>query len=228
VIIAQFVAAVILGYLLGSIPFGLLVARRAARVDIREHGSQKTGATNVLRTAGKKAAVLVLALDVLKGVLAVIFAQLIIGDSYLVIGGFTLGKPVAQSLAAMAAMTGHIWPVFLRFRGGRGVATFIGGLLAMCPLVAACGTVVFVLGAGLTRYVSLGSIAGAVATYAILVPLTILNDTPVVYLGYALLGTVIIAVMHRDNIARLIAGKERRLGEKAGSPDSPASPESVG
>jgi len=79
VIIAQFVATVILGYLLGSIPFGLLVARRTARVDIREHGSQKTGATNVLRTAGKKAAVLVLALDVLKGVLAVIFAQLIIG-----------------------------------------------------------------------------------------------------------------------------------------------------
>jgi len=128
----------------------------------------------------------------------------------------------------MAAMAGHIWPVFLKFRGGRGVATFIGGLLAMCPLVAACGTVVFILGAGLTRYVSLGSIAGAVATYAILVPLTILNDTPVVYLGYALLGTVIIAVMHRDNIARLIAGKERRLGEKAGSPDSPASPEGVG
>jgi glycerol-3-phosphate acyltransferase PlsY len=228
VIIIQFVAAVILGYLLGSIPFGLFVARRMAKVDIREHGSQKTGATNVLRTAGKKAAGLVLALDILKGALAVIFARLIIGDSYLVAGGLTLGKPFVQGLAALAAVAGHIWPVFLKFRGGRGVATFIGGLVAMCPLVAVCGAVVFVIGAGLTRYVSLGSIAGAVATYAILVPLTILNDSPVEYLGYALLGTIIIAIMHRDNIARLIAGKERRLGQKARGPDSPASPESVG
>lgn len=227
-IAAQFVAVVLFGYLLGSVPFGLLIARLTARVDIREHGSQRTGATNVLRTAGKKAAALVLALDILKGVLAVVFAGLIIGDSYLGVGGFALDRLLAQSLAALAAIVGHIWPVFLRFRGGRGVATFLGGMIALYPPVAIISILVFIIGVGLTRYVSLGSIAGAVAAYTILVPLTILNDFPVEYLGFALLGTIMIAVMHRDNIVRLVAGKERRLGEKVGNPDSPTSPESAG
>jgi glycerol-3-phosphate acyltransferase PlsY len=232
VIIAEFVAVVVLGYLLGSIPFGVLIAQRTAKVDVRQYGSGKIGATNVLRTVGKKAAAAVLALDVVKGVLAVIFAGLIVGDNYFVVGGFDLeGRLVAQSLAALAAIAGHIWPVFLKFRGGRGVATFLGGLLALYWLAAIIGVVVFVIGTGLTRYVSLGSIAGAVATYAILVPLTIINGSPIeylVYLGYALVGTIIIAVMHRDNIARLLSGKERKLGEKAKNPGSPASPESVG
>ena len=214
-IIAKFVAVVIVGYLLGSIPFGLLVGRQKARVDVRQQGSGRTGATNVLRTAGKKAAAMVAFLDIWKGVLAVVFAGLIVSKSYLVVGNFALGGLVAQVMAALAAIAGHNWPVFLRFRGGRGVATFFGGLIALCPVAAIFGGEILIIGAGLTRFVSLGSIAGAVGTYAILVPLTIMNGFPIEYLAYALIGTILIIVMHRDNIARLISGKEHKLGKKA-------------
>jgi glycerol-3-phosphate acyltransferase PlsY len=112
-------------------------------------------------------------------------------------------------------MAGHNWSVFLKFQGGRGVATFFGGLIALCPVAAIFGGQIFVIGAGLTKFASLGSIAGAVGTYAILVPLTIMNGFPIEYLAYALIGTIIIIVMHRGNIRRLISGKERKLGEKA-------------
>jgi len=210
-IIAEFTAVVIMGYLLGSIPFGVLVSRRSAKVDIKQHGSGKTGATNVLRAAGAKAALLVVILDLLKGVLAVVFAGLIVGGGYLVVGNFGLGALVAQVLAALAAMAGHNWPIFLKFKGGRGVATFFGGLVALCPPAALFGGEIFILGAGLTRFASLGSIAGAVGAYTILMPLTIMNGFPVEYLAYALIGTIIIIVMHRDNIKRLLAGNERKL-----------------
>ena len=213
-IIAEFVAVVIIGYLLGSIPFGVLIARRTGRVDIRQHGSGRMGATNVLRAAGKKAAAISACLDVLKGVLAVVFAGLIVGKSYLVVGDFALGMLVAQVLAALAAIIGHIWPVFLKFRGGRGMATFMGGLIALYPPAALFGGGVMIIGAGLTRYASLGSIAGVVATYTILVPLTIVGGLPIEYIAYAFIGTVLIIVMHRDNIARLISGTERKIGER--------------
>ncbi len=214
-IIAKFVTVVVLGYLLGSIPFGLLISRRQAKVDIRQYGSGKIGATNVLRTAGRKSALLVFVLDILKGVLAVVFAGLIVGSEYLVVGGIGFGSMVAQVLAALAAIVGHNWSVFLRFKGGRGVATFFGGLVALCPPAALIGGEIAIIGAGLTKFVSLGSIAGAVGSYAVLVPLTILGGFPLEYLFYALVGAIIILVMHRDNIARLLAGKERQLGEKA-------------
>jgi len=227
-IIAKFVAVVIIGYLLGSIPFGVLIGRRGSRVDVRQYGSGKTGATNVLRTAGKKTAILVASLDLSKGALAVVFAGLIVGRDYLVVGNFGLGMLIAQVLAALAAVAGHIWPVFLKFQGGRGVATFLGGLIVLCPAAALFGGEILIMSAVLTRFVSLGSIAGAVGTYAILVPLTIMNGFPIELLAYALIGTIIIVVMHRDNITRLISGKERKLGEKAENRDLPPSSESLG
>ncbi len=227
-IIAQYFAAVIVGYLLGSIPFGLLIAKRTAKVDIRQYGSGKTGMTNVLRTAGRKAAAIVVVLDASKGMLAVVFAGLIVGKSYLVVGDFGLGSLLAQVMAALAAMVGHNWSVFLRFRGGSGVATFFGGLIALFPMVALFGGGILILGAGLTGFVSLGSIAGVVGTYAILVPLTMLNSFPIEYLIYAILGTIMIIVMHRGNIVRLISGKERKLGEKAKGIDLPPSEEARG
>jgi glycerol-3-phosphate acyltransferase PlsY len=229
-IVAKFVAVVIIGYLLGSVPFGYLVARRQTKVDVRQYGSGKIGATNVLRIAGRKLAALVAIVDLLKGVLAVVFAGLIVGKGYLVVGDFGLGSLVAQVLAALAAIVGHNWSVFLRFRGGRGVATFFGGLIALCPPAAIFGGEIIITGALLTRYVSLGSIAGAVGSYAILVPLTIMNGFPIEYLFYALVGAIIIFVMHRDNIVRLLSGKERKLGEKAEKRDSPSSdhPEGAG
>ena len=208
-IAAKFIAVVVLGYLLGSIPFGLLIGKRIDKVDVRQHGSGKTGAA------------LVCSLDLLKGMLAVVFAGLIIDRGYLTIGGFGLGALVAQVLAALAAIAGHNWSIFLGFRGGRGVATFFGGLIALCPPAAIFGGEILIIGAGLTKFVSLGSIAGAVGTYAILVPLTIMNGFPIEYLVYTLIGTIIILVMHRGNIARLLSGKERKLGEKAKKEDSP-------
>jgi len=219
---AKFVAVVLIGYLLGSIPFGVLIARRRVKVDLRQHGSGKIGATNVLRTAGRKAAVTVATLDVLKGVLAVVIAGLVVDRGYLVVGNFALGALVAEVMAALAAIAGHNWSVFLRFRGGRGVATFFGGLIALCPPAAIFGGEVLIIGAGLTKFVSIGSIAGAVGAYAILVPLTIMNGFPIEYLAYALIGTIAIIVMHRDNIARLVSGKERRLGDKTETGNSPS------
>lgn len=222
-IVGRFIAAILIGYLLGSIPFGLLVGRRTAKVDIRQYGSGKIGATNVLRTAGRKAAGLVVGLDIAKGALAVVIAGLLVNKSYLIVGNLGLGMLAAQVSAALAAIAGHIWPIFLKFHGGRGVATFFGGLVALCPVVALFGGEVLIVGAGLTRFASLGSLAGAVGTYAILVPLTILDGFPAEFLFYTLAGTLILLYMHRDNIARLMSGRERRLGEKGEALNSPSS-----
>lgn len=227
VIIIKLVAVAVIGYLLGSIPIGYLLGRRHAKVDVRTQGSGKTGATNVLRTAGRKWAVTVAALDICKGALAVVIAGFIVGGDYLLVGdsGLWWVLTSAQVLAALAAVAGHIWPIFLKFKGGRGVATFFGGLVALCPVAALFGGEVLIIGAGLTRFVSLGSIAGAVGSYAILVPLTIFDHFPVEYLVYALIGATVILVMHRDNIRRLRTGKERKLGDKAET-TSPPTPKS--
>jgi glycerol-3-phosphate acyltransferase PlsY len=227
-IIAKFVIVVLIGYLLGSIPFGVLIARRRAKIDIRKHGSGNIGATNVLRTVGRKLGVIVAVFDILKGVLAVVIAGAIVGRDYLVVGNFALGVLIAQVMAALAAMAGHNWSVFLRFKGGRGVATFFGGLIGLYPPVAIFGGQVLVLGVGLSKFVSLGSIAGAVGTYAILVPLTIFNGFPIEYLAYAFIGTVVIIIKHRGNISRLMSGTERKFGEKVevvGDSPPPADPQ---
>ena len=215
-IAAKLIAVALIGYFMGAIPFGMLIARRSAKVDVTNHGSGKIGATNVLRVAGKKAAATVLLLDILKGFLPVMFAALIFNGEYVLTGGTSpLGlSRTAQVIAALAAIFGHKWSLFLHFRGGRGVATFFGGLLALCPAAALFGGEILLLGACLTRYASLGSISGAVAAYAILIPLTLLNGFPVEYLIYSLVGAVFIIVVHRDNISRLLMGTERRIGER--------------
>jgi len=213
VIIAMFVGVALMGYLLGSIPFGVIIGRRSAKVDVRQFGSGSMGATNVLRVAGKKAAALVTILDLSKGILAVVFAGLIFSGDYLMVS--------AQVVAALAAVAGHNWPGFLKFKGGRGVATFFGGLFALCLPAALFGGGVLIIAAVLTRYVSLGSIAGALGTCAILVPLTIIKGFPIEYLVYTLIGATFIIVMHRDNIARLISGTERKIGGKIERKDSP-------
>jgi glycerol-3-phosphate acyltransferase PlsY len=214
-LIGKFILVALIGYLLGSIPFGLIVARRKAKIDIRQYGSGKIGGTNVLRTMGRKAFLMVAALDILKGALAVVFAGLIIGQEFIVVGNSGLGLLFAQVIAALAAVVGHIWPIFVKFKGGRGVATFIGGLIALCPAVGLFGGEALIIGAGLSGFASLGSIIGVVGAYAILVPLTIVYGFPVEYMGYVLAGTLLIIFVHRGNIKRLLSGKERRLNQKA-------------
>lgn len=215
-LIAKFLLVAFVGYLLGSIPFGMIVGKHKAKIDIREYGSGKTGGTNVLRTLGKKAFILVASLDIAKGAFAVFIAGIIIGTDSLAIGEYGgLGLLFAQALAALAAVVGHIWPIFIKFKGGRGVATFIGGLIALCPIAGIFGGEALIITAGVTGFVSLGSIIGVVGAYAILIPLTIMYGFPLEYLMYVLLGTLLIIFMHRDNIKRLLSGKERKLGQKA-------------
>ncbi len=213
--IARYLASMIIGYLLGSIPFGLILAKKLADIDVREWGSGKVGATNVLRSAGRKVAILSGLCDILKGAAAVLLAGLIIGKTYVAIGSFGFGPLLGQVLAGLAAVAGHNWSIFLKFRGGSGVATFFGGWIALFPMVAILGGEILFLGAASTLFVSLGSIAGVVGTYAIVIPLTIVSGLPIEYLLYAFVGMGMIIYTHRANIVRLFNGKERKLGEKA-------------
>lgn len=223
--IAGYVAVVIIGYLLGSIPFGVLISRRSTGTDIRQVGSGKIGMTNVLRTAGKKAAALSLILDMVKGALAVILAELIFEGGHVVWYGEGLlwTTRVAQVLAALAAIGGHSWSVFLKFKGGRGVATFIGGLFAMCWPAAVVGGGIMIIVGYLSRYMSLGSISGAITAFIMLIALTILQPYHLAYVFYAMICAIFIFVMHRDNIMRLVTGTERRLGENIKAANSPSS-----
>lgn len=201
-VILAIVAAVV-GYLIGSIPTGLIVGRVYKNVDITRVGSQRTGATNVLRTLGPGAAAIVFLGDALKGVLAVVIAN-----------ALTNGDALAASLAALGAIVGHSYSVFIGFRGGRGVTPGLGALLVLAPVAAliavALGAVLIVL----TRYVSLGSIAGAASGGIVLCILALIGLEPRPYLLYGSVAAAFIIVSHRDNIARIASGTERRLGER--------------
>ena len=214
-LVGRYLAGMIIGYLLGSIPFGLILAKRLAGVDVREWGSGAIGATNVTRAAGLKIGILSGLLDFSKGAVAVIFAGLIIGKSYVMVGQFGFGPLFGQVLAGLAAVAGHSWSIFLKFHGGKSVAVFFGGLVALVWFVALFGGEVLALGATSTLFMSLGAIAGVVGTYAILIPLTIFYGWPIEYLLYAFVGTVIIVYQHRSNIVSLFKGIERKLGQRA-------------
>jgi glycerol-3-phosphate acyltransferase PlsY len=133
----------------------------------------------------------------------------------MMVGQFGFGPLLGQVLAGLSAVAGHNWSIFLKFRGGSGVAAFFGGWVALVPLVAVFGGEILFLGATTTLFMSLGSLAGVVGTYAILIPLTIVNGWPIEYLLYAAGGTAMIIYTHRGNIVRLFKGIERKLGERA-------------
>ncbi len=214
--VLKFLLVLAVCYLLGSIPNGVIVSKLAGKGDLRQWGSGKTGATNVLRTVGKKAAFLVMLLDMGKGALSVFVAGIMMQNDIIAIGSSNWALVnIARSTGAIAAIAGHDWPVFLGFKGGRGVSTFMGGLAALNPIVAMVAGLVFIIGAGITRYASFASIAGIIASAAILIPLTLFSDFPIEYLFYTLISGAVIIYMHRDNIQRLLAGTERKLGEKA-------------
>lgn len=211
----QIIGIVVLGYLLGSIPFGLLISRLRANKDVRRYGSGRTGMTNVLRTAGLKAAVMVGILDVGKGALAVFLAGPVMGAGTILMGSYQFGATEVAALAGLAAIAGHIWPVFLKFHGGRGVAVFFGGLLVFNYAVALIAAAIAIFVLWLFRFVSLASIVSMVLVYAVTVIFFIYTNVPFAQVVYALFGGVTIIIVHQDNIYRLVAGKERRLGEKA-------------
>jgi glycerol-3-phosphate acyltransferase PlsY len=210
----------LMGYLLGSIPFGVIISRKYSKKNLLQEGSGKIGMTNVLRTAGKKAAVISLLLDMGKGALAVALAGMVFGGKHAVTMDILPWKEFAKVMAAAAAIFGHSWSVFLKFKGGRGVATFMGGLAALYwPAAALGGICIFGLGFR-TKYMSLGSIIGAVAAFVMLMAFDILKIKffnpipPFEYVVFAMCGAIFIYVMHRDNILRLFNGTERKIGEK--------------
>ena len=200
----QYAAILPLAYLLGSLPWGYVILQWRQGVDIREFGSGRIGTTNVLRTAGGKVAALVLGLDLLKGVLAVILAREVIGTT------------TGEVAAGLLVLVGHNWPVFLQFRGGRGIAPGLGGLLVMAPYAALIGAVTFIPVTLLSRYVSLGSIIGVViACLSLLALAAFWGMYSALYTIYAFIGGAIIIWQHRDNIERLLKGTERRIGVPA-------------
>jgi len=212
--IAEFVAVVVIAYLLGSIPFGLIIGKLKSGVDIREHGSGKTGATNVMRTAGTKLGVLTIVLDVVKAGGAVMLATVIIdgGSGSLIIGGVSIyWQHVAQVAAGLAAIAGHNWPVFAKFKGGRGVTAYFGTLFAIFPPAGILGAEVVAITALRSRQMSKGSILGALAAWCLMIPLTIAYNFPPIYLAYGLVVIALLVYQHQDNIKRLRQGIERQL-----------------
>lgn len=186
---------IVLGYLTGSVPFAFLLARRVG-IDVRVAGSGNVGAANVLRTAGAWRGVVVMSLDVAKGVLAVLLA-------YVTNAGVTL-----TAFAAAAAVVGHIYPVWLRFHGGKGVAVAAGVFAVLTPAATGVAAALFLVIVSLTRYVSLGSIAATLA----LPPAAWLTGEPRAVVAAAAGTGALILFRHRGNIRRLRAGTERRMG----------------
>jgi glycerol-3-phosphate acyltransferase PlsY len=196
--------AAVIGYLLGAIPTGMVVARVYRNVDLTAHGSGRTGATNVLRTLGSGAAAVAFAGDFLKGVLAVAAVKFFIAPD----------NTWIEMVAAIAAVVGHSYSVFIRFKGGRGVVTGFGASLVAAPVLMLVAFGIGVLLVLLTRYVSLGSVVGAILGGLLLCGLAYAQADPAWALWGVLVGGFIV-VAHKDNIERLIAGKERKLGERA-------------
>jgi glycerol-3-phosphate acyltransferase PlsY len=189
--------AVAVAYLVGSIPFAFLLSRRRG-VDLRQVGSGNIGASNVLRTSGVQAAILAMVLDGVKGAAAVMLAQRLAAG------------PAVPVAAGLASVLGHIYPVWLRFRGGKGVATAAGVFAVLTPISLGVAGGVFVIAVWATRYISVGSLAGAVALAAAAVA----TDAPAVVALGAAVALVIILFRHRANVRRLRAGTERRIGQR--------------
>lgn len=190
-------AVVAFGYLAGSIPFAYLLARRRG-VDLRYTGSGNVGAANVLRTSGRVDAVLAACLDAGKGAVAVLVAQRLSSE------------PATPVAGGIASIVGHVYPVWLGFRGGKGVATAGGVFAVLTPAAVIIAAAVFVLAIGVTRYVSVGSMTAAIT----LAVTTAAFEVPAAVMVGAVIAAVIIIHRHRGNLARLRAGTERRVGQR--------------
>lgn len=199
------IAGIIVSYLVGAIPFGYLAGKTLRGVDVREYGSGNVGATNVLRVLGKGAGILVLLLDAGKGVVSVL-ALASLAQRW----GQALNPAALKALCGAAAIVGHDWPIFLRFRGGKGVATGIGVFVSLAPLWALVSLVLFLIAVFITKHVSVGSLVLA----ASLPVLMLIAREPGWYLGLGFFWLVSALYLHRGNIRRLLRGEEARIGQK--------------
>jgi glycerol-3-phosphate acyltransferase PlsY len=207
-IIVQVLGIVIIGYLLGSIPFGVIIGKMVRGIDVREHGSGSMGMTNVMRTVGAKAGLIVLILDLLKGSAAVALAWAIFcsePDSMVYWG---------QMAGGVAAVIGHSWPVYIGFRGGRGISTAFGAIMVVSWPIGLICLATFLLMVAIFKYISLGSISGATALVIAMVVSYMYDWEPVSYLAFALVVAPIVIFRHRANIKRLMSKTEPKIGQK--------------
>jgi len=203
--VVQALAAVVVSYLIGSLSFAVIVSRMMGLQDPRTYGSQNPGATNVLRSGSKAAAVLTLLLDAVKGWLPVFLVQRLPG----------MGLDAVIAACALAAFAGHVWPVFFRFKGGKGVATAAGVLFGVEPWLGLATMATWLIVAYFSRYSSLAAVAAAVfaPAFYLLGAKVVWSGAPVIALSIGAMSAVLL-YRHKDNIARLIAGKESRIGAK--------------
>jgi glycerol-3-phosphate acyltransferase PlsY len=194
------VLAIAVAYLVGAIPFGLLVAKLQKGIDIREHGSGNIGTSNVLRTLGKRAALLTLAGDILKGYLPILLAR-----------GLGVSE-LWMTVVGLAAVIGHNWPVYAGFRGGKGVATSFGASLGIMPGMAGLALLVYIVVATMARYTSL---AALISSASLLLWVHLFKASPAQVL-FAAIAAALIYLRHRENIQRLLRGTERKIGQRVG------------
>ncbi|TCP69839.1 glycerol-3-phosphate 1-O-acyltransferase PlsY [Baia soyae] len=193
----HWVVPIVLAYLLGSISFSYVVGKITRGIDIREHGSGNAGATNTLRTLGKTAAIVVAALDLSKGIASVLLA-----------GWLSANDPIVLMVSGLAAVAGHNWPVYLGFRGGKGIATTVGVFLALMFQATLIAGVIAIIVIVITRYVSLGSL---IFTATLPIAIYFVGTYPTVYLWTSLLFTVFAFWRHRSNLSNLFKGVERKI-----------------
>lgn len=220
-ILIQLVLIAIIGYLWGSIPAGYWMGKllRGKDFDIRAYGSHKIGATNVLRTLGKVPAVIVFVFDLSKGVGPTLLASLV---------PFFYGSGWGPTVAGLAALLGHCYPVFIGFRGGRGVLTGAGVLLIISPLTFIIDVVITSSTIAISRYVSLGSIIGSLTALVCGVLFFIIGHFDPTFISkvsfaqmvFTVVGPVLVILFHYDNIGRLLAGTERKIGQKVNTETS--------
>ncbi|WP_042271614.1 glycerol-3-phosphate 1-O-acyltransferase PlsY [[Clostridium] dakarense] len=198
----SYIIIIIIAYLLGNISTSYIVAKRLTGVDIRTQGSGNAGSTNVLRTLGKKAGAMTFIGDLLKGMIAVFIAEIIAKSAGLDIA-------TAGYIAVVGVVCGHNWPAFLGFRGGKGVATSLGAMIAVNPIIALSCFLVFLVIVAITKYVSLGSVVGIAMSPIIMMFLK--NQKGILV---TLFLTISVIYTHRENIKRLLKGTERKIGQK--------------
>jgi glycerol-3-phosphate acyltransferase PlsY len=196
-----FAGSLVIAYLLGALPTGLAVGKLVRGVDIRRYGSGSTGSTNVYRTLGRIPAGSVVGLDIIKGALAVGIAWAATG-----------GDEYAHALAGASVVIGHSWPIFSGFKGGKGVMTGWGAMIALSPIAAAITALGWII-VTVTRYVSIGSLFGTTLGCTTIIVLAVTGIAPTEYIIFSLIAAVVIFIRHYDNISRLMTGEEKPVTE---------------
>ena len=198
----NFIIFGILSYLIGAIPIGLILSKSLRGIDIRNYGSGGIGMSNIQRNLGNFPAAVVLTLDMTKSFLPILYVRYFLPD-----------PQILETISALGALTGHCWPIFAKFRGGRGVATGWGSLLILSPITGIISGIIGIPIIIMYKFISLGSIIGATSGCISMMLLSITRYHSFEYLWYALLGNIIVVYKHKENIQRLLEGTERKIGK---------------